>query len=325
MSLQPGDIFIQGYEPKVNGPGVDGIHALMWIGGDKPLVHSSNDKSLGVLAQTMSYFEKFITKNEVETPVGAAVFRYRGNINGLAAKAADYASKWATRSDAVSEEGSKFAQRVLGTPFSAKRLGASYARRAAFEQSAKPVGVETIFRVLKAIARTELGSKLSPNHGVSCSQFVVYCYQAASLKIKFNDAIPPQVLNSFKGEKKQQEGYSLQRYVKEELGNDWEANTYWRDKAWEAEQGIFRKAKDLAHDDASISLLNTALTHDQTADFYKNLLPPGMNIDPLSYGVVFLQQQFTKPDSPFEYAGHLFGKRDSTGNKPVVTWTLKKI
>lgn len=36
-------------------------------------------------------------------------------------------------------------------------------------------------RVVKALCRYQDGTGLSPNNGVSCSQFVTYCYQAAAL------------------------------------------------------------------------------------------------------------------------------------------------
>jgi len=322
MSLQRGDVLIQGDDPYSGG-----THALMWIDGEKPLLHSSNDGFLGFLAQSMGYIGKYVPEKTGEHPTDVGVYRYRGNVNGLAGKAAEYAAAWATRPDQVNPEGMQFKQRVLGTPFSARRLGAAHERRKAFEQSAQPVSVETIFRVLKAIARTEMGSKLSPNHGVSCSQFVVYCYQAASLSLKFSGVIPAAVIESLKGERKEQKPDQLQRYATTDYQeSDWGANSgkYWRDKTWWAEQGIFRNARDVAGDEEAISLLKTTLQHDQTADFYKNLLPAGMNIDPLSYGVIFLLEQLKKPESSFGYVGHLHGVRASDAKGSPITWTIKK-
>ncbi|WP_433706166.1 hypothetical protein [Paraburkholderia sacchari] len=41
--------------------------------------------------------------------------------------------------------------------------------------------VKSAFRVVKAYVRTCKSQGLSPRHGTSCDQFVMYCYQAASL------------------------------------------------------------------------------------------------------------------------------------------------
>lgn len=321
MQLEKGDVLIQGDE-KYSG----GTHALMWIGGEKPLVHSSNDKFLGVLEQSMGYISKYIPESaDVDHPTDVGVYRYTGATHGLAVKAAYFAHAWATRTTDINDEGMKFQQRVLGTPFSTYRLGQASVRR---EATGQAVSVETIFRVLKAIARTEMGSKLSPNHGVSCSQFVVYCYQAAALSLKIGGVLPPELIKSMgRQQSKVQSPDKLQRYVKQDMDDD-DAdaiNKYWRDKSNWVEQGVFRSTKQFAADGNSVSLLAKTLQHDQKEDFYKRQLPVGMDIDPMSYGVNYLCTQLKQSNSSFTQMGHLHGRRAVPGKETAVTWDIRKV
>src|SRR5437868_12347172 len=238
MQLERGDVLIQG-----NDKYSQGTHALMWIGGDKPVIHSSNEKFLGVLQQSMDYFGKYVPQAvDARRELDTGVYRYQGPPAGLAHKAARFAEGWAANSMQVEPGGyvSEGAQKVMRTPFSARRLGDATERRKA---KGTGVSVETIFRVLKAIARTE-SSSLSPNHGVSCSQFVVYCYQAAALTMKIGDVLPPELLTAMKGERRAQrpEEEKLRRYVDHDMREpEADLKTYWRNKGWWAEQGMFRK------------------------------------------------------------------------------------
>lgn len=318
--MERGDVLIQGDDPHSRG-----THALMWVGGDKALIHSSNDGFLGVLQQSMGFFGKYVPQELNKTvSVGAGVYRYVGEVKDLGAKAAGFAEKWATRPDDVNKDGlDHFKQRVLRTPFSARRLGAAEKRRV---EGGQAVSVETIFRVLKAIARGELQSSLSPNHGVSCSQFVVYCYQAASLSLKIGDVLPAPLLEKMKGKPagRMPPDASLDRYTRRDMQeDDGPAGVYWRDKGWWAEQGVFRKVGELARDEHVVSLLKMTLKHDQGADYYKSLLPPGMNIDPLSYGVGYLLSQLKAGGSSFKHLGYLHGTRREPGANGAITWDIR--
>jgi hypothetical protein len=330
MELKAGDVLIQGDQGRMGG-----FHALMWIGGEKPLVHSSNDTFLGILAQSMDYIGKslgapFERKEAKVAQTDTGVYRYAGTTEGMAEKAAYFASLWATEAKHVDpsvldsikkarEEKRPTPQAVLRTPFSSRRLNAAHDRRAG--QAGHPVSIEVVFRVVKALARAQLNVSLSPNHGVSCSQFAVYCYQAASLSLKFGGALPGNVVKVFlKESNKQQESppARLARYG--EFDNQAKEKEYWRNVVWWTEQGMFRKARDLALDDEAVSLINTALKYDQTTDFYKNLLPVGMDIDPLSYGVQYLLTQLKNPGSSFRYQGHLTAAR---AESDTVAWTIE--
>jgi hypothetical protein len=164
MSLEIGDVIIDGDD-------TSGTHAMLYVGElgqGKPLIHSSNEKWVGVFQQSMSYIGKRISDKDF-VPSGCGVYRYNGPVKGLPRTACEFAVNWATKPDDVTDL-PKDSQIVLRTPFSPRRLGAADQRRHAPGGTA--VTVETIFRVLKSIARTESKSTLSPNHGVSCSQFV---------------------------------------------------------------------------------------------------------------------------------------------------------
>lgn len=327
--MERGDVLIQG-DDKYSG----GTHALMWVGGDKPLIHSSNDGFLGVLQQSMGFFGKYVPAEVDKTvAVNTGVYRYAGDVHGLAVKAAGFAERWATRPDDINKDALRYVsketppaekkQLVLRTPFSARRLGAAERRRV---DGGQAVSVETIFRVLKAIARSELQSSLSPNHGVSCSQFVVYCYQAASLSLKIGEVLPAPLVEKMKGKSagKLPEGANLDKYARRDMQeDDGSAAGFWRDKGWWAEQGVFRKVGELARDEQVVSLLKTTLKHDQGGDYYKSLLPPGMNIDPLSFGVGYLLSQLKAGGSSFKHLGYLHGTRKEPGSTGTILWDIR--
>jgi hypothetical protein len=315
MSLEIGDVII-------DGDGAGGTHAMLWVGElgkDKPLIHSSNEKWIGVFQQSMSYIGKRIL-DEQFVPSGCGVYRYNGPVKGLGEKACEFALKWATQPGNVTKLQPTVPddqQSVLRTPFSPRRLGAAEARR---KTGGSAVTVETIFRVLKSIARTESQSTLSPNHGVSCSQFVVYCYQAAALSLQIGATLPPELVNQLKAESPKatspDEKVRMSAYVKDEWDEDATKRRYWREKTWWAEQGVFRAAKRMKDDKGAVSLLEKVLKHNGKEDFYKSVLPVGMNIDPKSYGVVYLTEQLRDKDSHFPRVGQLLGK--------VTQWSQSK-
>ena len=186
--LQSGDILVQGK-----------FHALMWVGGDKPIVHNANKGQFhGVLQQSLSgaigppkgkSLDLFF---ESAQPGTYAV--YRCDDPTIAAHAADFAVGWATPSgsqeadDALKNKGG-----FLKTKYSDDRM--LDAEDATPEQ--RQWSVAAMFRALKAYARFE--EALTPKHGSSCSQFIVYCYQAGTLRKYFGDLdIEPQKLKQIK-------------------------------------------------------------------------------------------------------------------------------
>ena len=210
-SLQAGDVIVQLKRNQAN-------HCLMWVGGEKPIIHSADaDNFSGVIQQSASFLPKLKDDLEKWTP-HARVFR---NQRDLGAQATKFAKQWAVRSDdeaflnAMNLSDSQDAQQaakyvaenprekrqpetpkhvtvgnaktksitvVLDTPYSQDRL----------EQGNKEWDVYSLFRALRAYDRGTKSLPLSQLKGITCSQFITYCYQAASLDRVFGGCAIPQ-------------------------------------------------------------------------------------------------------------------------------------
>jgi hypothetical protein len=303
-----------------------GDHALMWVGKEKPLIHAASEKVLGIFQQSDDYFKKKI-RNAGETAVDTYVFRYEGKILELANIAAEYAEKWATKSDdptlrpfweelnarkpkeGAAEQPKRDA--IAKTPYSAKRLAEGHERLKKWDENNPGCTIEALFRALKAIARTEDNMPLSPNHGVTCDQFIVYCYQAATLKVHFKSVIPAEVVKCFR------KGTAANTRDPNERMNQWavrdaqakqgeDANAkYWRDKSWWVEQGAFRKTKELAHDHGAISIMSKVLQHDRIHDFFSATMPKAMNRDVRALNLQLLLTLISGKESGFRRVGLL--------------------
>jgi hypothetical protein len=167
QDLLVGDIIIQTDEGEPE-------HSLMWVGTGKPVVHSAEgDKLNGVVQQSVGCFEDLSKSDLDETEV------WRCRDSQLAARAAKFAIRWATRSDEpwVIKAWQSGQQLVtLRTPFSQDRLTETS------DKENTPMSVFALWRAVRAAARGNAGQDLSPATGVSCAMFVTYCYQAASLE-----------------------------------------------------------------------------------------------------------------------------------------------
>jgi hypothetical protein len=173
--LNTGDILVQGK-----------FHALMWVGGDKPIVHNvDKGKFHGVIRQSLKgaligdkEAGEFFTNFSPDTYTV-----YRCSSPSIAQGAADYALGWATESGSPAmTEALQKNEGYLKTRYSHKRMEyAEYDATAAERQWS----VLAMYRALKAYARYE--AALTPKEGSSCSQFVVYCYQAASIRSLFGE------------------------------------------------------------------------------------------------------------------------------------------
>lgn len=248
--LAAGDILMQG-----------SMHAAMWVGGDRPVVHSvtttedGTSPTKGALRQSDSYLRK---NNER----GLRVFRYTADAT-LGPKAARFAIDWATDSNArAAPEATDFrvdreaTTRVLRTPYSEHR----HLKPVASPSNARPWSVEALFRVIKAIARTRDGMGLSPNHGVSCDQFVVYCYQAAALEAFLTaGTLPNDLIATIRRDAagRVARPFNLTHWAKTDdygydapgdRGTPYEersvAGGLWRDRAFAAEEKVFRSLKN---------------------------------------------------------------------------------
>jgi len=214
--MKAGDILIE-----LEGGGAE--HIIMWVGGDKPIVHSAEQESfVGVIQQSA---KPYLIKKDDEKKWKPFVAVFRSDSESLAAQAAKFAIEWATRSDdevymmlrtlekeGIEEKIEEYKKEnprvkrfepgkknvtigspkfggdtiVLDTPFSQERLGGGD----------KDWDVYSLFRALRAYDRVMSQLPLSQLKGITCSQFVTYCYQAAALHGHFGGSpIPKEILN----------------------------------------------------------------------------------------------------------------------------------
>lgn len=161
VNLVPGDILVE-YDDTPD-------HSLMWVGGTKPIVHSAEAQTSGILRQSA----RGMGGN------GPACHEvYRANSPTLAQYAVAIACKWAVASDdpryvlfKTDERLQEFALNLM-TRFSQDRLGGDgglWSNR------------EPFVRAVRAYCRSYTGEPLSAGEGVTCSQFISYTYQAASI------------------------------------------------------------------------------------------------------------------------------------------------
>lgn len=249
MQLAAGDILMQG-----------SMHAVMWVGGPKPVVHSVTTRgddaspTKGALQQSDSYLRKAMGVHRV--------FRYVANPT-LGAKAAQFAVNWATESNKDAAPAptdfrvdQQVTTRVLRTPYSEHR----HLKPVASPSEVRPWTVESLFRVVKALARTRDKMGLSPNHGVSCDQFVVYCYQAAALETFLTAGdLPNDLIATIRRDAADRVArpFNLTHWAKiDDYGYDAPtdkgtpyaerrvAGGLWRDRAFAAEAKVFRSLKN---------------------------------------------------------------------------------
>ncbi|MBO0947128.1 hypothetical protein [Fibrella forsythiae] len=156
--LVPGDILIE-YE---NSP----EHSLMWLGGGKPIVHSAEATFSGILRQSARGFGG----------QGTPCFEvYRSLNNALGAKVSQFAAIWATSSNDARYIFAKnnLDELSLMTRFSQDRLGGDGGH---WDNEAR-------VRAVRAYCRVINNQPLSAIEGVTCSQFITYTYQAASIAL----------------------------------------------------------------------------------------------------------------------------------------------
>ena len=169
LDLAEGDILVQS--------GAD--HCVMWVGSDKPLAHATADQ--GVIQQSDEYFQRM-------APVvlgDHTVWRLRSRAKVLSDRAAATARDWAVIKGRTSSR--------TATPFGTKRWLKTYLPNISDEQeqqdltstwnaAAEVFDAQSVYEVLKMYTRSiDPSGPLSKNKGVTCSQFVIYCYQIASL------------------------------------------------------------------------------------------------------------------------------------------------
>ncbi len=175
VELRAGDVIAQG-----------NYHILMWAGEPKPIVHNVDKGQFsGVIRQSLKgaisshmqpeqYFQRY--------PVRAYEI-YRCEDMDLSMRAAEFAVNWATESRSEEAREALFRRKgKLKVPYGHMRL--VHAENYATSDD-RQWSVQALFRALKAYARHE--TILAPRKGSTCSQFMTYCYQAASIERHFGD------------------------------------------------------------------------------------------------------------------------------------------
>jgi hypothetical protein len=278
IDLEPGDIII------IRGM----THAVMWVGDidqqgveHKPLVHNiTKGKFVGVIRQSTGGY----------SVSGHPVFRC--DDPAMALKAAGYAVAWATTpgQDFQVPEDLLGKQVILKSPYSMKRLEAS--QYVQIYETPIPWTVDSLFRVIKAIARRRDNMGLSPNHGVSCSQFVTFCYQAAALEDSLGGLIPNTILNDIRQTVPTDKPFDLDTWKSR---NNPGSQTYWRHQAYMPQQKVFKSLKQ------DQEFIVTAL--EASVEATRNRLPRAMRVDAKRTNADWLERDLGLPDSGFRKMG----------------------
>src|SRR5262249_42979484 len=79
--------------------------------------------------------------------------------------------------------------RMLKSPYGHERYSYAGSRHTVEDWT-----VASLFLVVKAIAYRKARKGLSPSKGVTCSQFLTYCYQAASVERGVGSLLTPELL-----------------------------------------------------------------------------------------------------------------------------------
>jgi len=256
----------------------------MWVADEnandsKPLVHNVDQGTfVGVIRQSTSFLDNLDSKCDV----------YRYTDSNVASSAAGYAEEWASvpqRDFKLPNSNPK--KVVLKSPYSHKRMEEAL--------SAEPQpswSVHSLFRVLKAVARKHDHLGLSPNHGVTCSQFVTYCFQAAALEARFGKVIPGDLLKAIKLDKPEKREFDLGKWVKEDYVGS--KDTFWRAEAFQVQQRVFRSLKS---DEELLKTIN------KYTDAAKQILPPAFRVDAKTTTVDRLLAALKHDQSNFKYMG----------------------
>jgi hypothetical protein len=274
--FERGDILIQGK-----------FHALLWVGGEKPLVHNVDQGTFVGVIRAKSL------------KGGGAVYRFANAT--VAARAADFAAGWADipGTDFVLPEPNP-AKVVLKSPYSHGRMG----KALDVERLETPWSVDALFRALKAIARARDGAGLSPNHGVSCSQFVTFCFQAAALAQLIGDVVPAPLLSQIRREAEVPSGQTMPNWVAKDYSGSQEE--FWKAKAFGGQNKVFKSLK------TDGEFIRTALSgHVQRT---RDALPGAMRVDAKRTTVEKLLAGVKAPDSGFQLRGNAV---EGEANAPI--------
>lgn len=173
----------------------DVAHCLMFVGGDKAIAHSAagatpQDGSPAIRGVLLQSKKNYLAKNGVDLDESYCAYRPT-QPDGIGAIAAKYAIRWATKSmDFKSPPVERHGVKVypFKTPYGETKLNAPCNRSKSVSDEDLEHGKMTPEGVLKVVkayasAREEgIPTNLHPKRGVTCAQFVLYCFQVACLE-----------------------------------------------------------------------------------------------------------------------------------------------
>ncbi|MET0348156.1 MAG: hypothetical protein ABW067_00080 [Rhizobacter sp.] len=277
-----GDLMIQG-----SG------HAVLWVGGSKPFVHNiDGGKFSGVIQQRSCSF-------------GGDVFRC--DDAEVADRASTFAENWAqTPGDDFQLPDPEPQKTVLKSPYSHQRMAGAFSKYG----ESTPWTVDSLFRAVKALARARDGAGLSPNRGVSCSQFATYCFQAAALAVHLGDVVPGQLIQAIR---RDQPAPTRQTKETWRVANcsGVPAERLWMTSEFGAGGKAFRSLKDDGH------LIRAAMnTHLARAT---EVMPSGLRTDAKFMHADKLKDAVSAPNSGFTRMGKAVLDVDGDGELRIKT------
>jgi hypothetical protein len=290
VNAQRGDLLIQGDVKTKNA-----FHSLIWVGGNKPLVHNiSKGRFIGVIRQA-------------NYPANMPVFRLRDG--EVAEEAAKLAENWAdTPGETFQLPQSNPSKIVLKSPYSQQRMeDALY--RVVYEKES-PWSVDALFRVLKAIARANDGSGLSPTRGLGCTQFAAYCFQAAALKIRLGPVVPADLIARLRVPEPEDSTVSVPQWMAKNKERGDPAD-FWQEKAFNTQKKIFPSLKTKDGD-----IIRQILSGE--VEKARGVLPSALDTDAKFMTVEKLLAAVLEPDSGFDYVGTLKSNDEPNGPSHLI-------
>lgn len=139
------------------------------------------------------------------------------------------------------------------------------------------------FRAVKAVVRAHTDQGLSPRHGTSCDQFVMYCYQAASVQKMLGDAarLDGTVIDLIQSRSREIKLYLKENAAAKDLAED----VNFKGPGWDKLRDMLEK-----------------MTGDGKSTGF---LPQELATDAKTSSVMKLYEKLTSDDSGFRYTGSL--------------------
>jgi hypothetical protein len=165
QSLQLGDVLLDTYIDSTAG------HCMIWVNGPKAVAHSADGN---IKAVVRNFASDVLRDSDSKSPATFHVHRYKDV--DVAARACEFAQDWASPDrDTSPPSGHKL--KYSGHRETYGKL----MRQHPSEVPDQNWDVMSLFHAVRALAKARQHQPLS-GKGISCTQFVAYCYQCASIE-----------------------------------------------------------------------------------------------------------------------------------------------